>query len=112
LHDRDIDTAQLLEVGEVLQRTLANYRDDAPGRAVVDDVGQILGDIDRDAGLSRDHHFDDAAVGDLSGLRIGGRGTPGGAGERGQSGGDERAYGDLWTIHAMSPLLASVAPAC
>ena len=62
LQNRHVDAVQQIEIGNVLQRALADHRQDPPGGAVVDDVGQILGDPHRDPGSTAGLELDHAAV--------------------------------------------------
>ena len=64
LKDGHVDAAQQLEVGDVLQRSLADDRQHPTCRPVVDDIGEILGDAHRDAGSAPRLEFYDTPVDD------------------------------------------------
>ena len=62
LHDGHVDAAQVFEIGQILQRSFADDRHDAPRRAIIDQIGEVFGDPDRDAGGAGCFQLDHAAV--------------------------------------------------
>jgi hypothetical protein len=49
LQNGHVNAAEQFEVGEVLQKALADDRQNPQRRVIVDDVGEIFGDAHRDA---------------------------------------------------------------
>src|SRR6516162_643882 len=62
LQNGHVDPAQQLEVGNVLQRSFTNDRQDTTRCPVIDDIREILGDAHRDAGGAPCLELDDAPV--------------------------------------------------
>src|SRR6267378_1201927 len=57
-----VDAAQQFEVRQVLQRPLADDRQNPPRRTIIDDIGEILGDAHRYAGGASRLELDDTPV--------------------------------------------------
>ena len=62
LQDRHIDAAEMFQVGEVGERSLADDRNDTPRCAVIDDTREVLGHPHRDTGRAGRLELDNSPV--------------------------------------------------